>query len=174
MKRTGMVILLLTAIAVTGLSQDSRKQTVEVTTEQKARINKELDAAVAHWEKAAAAKDVEGLAKLYDLNTDVIHYNDIHHRTRTSVRKQFSEQFKNEPNLKKRFSGFERIFLTPNIVVESAQSHITGWSDKSSPTQGRYTAIYMKKNTEWLIVHERAWWIAQAALNARTKDKPTQ
>ena len=47
MKRTGMVILLLTAIAVTGLSQDSRKQTVEVTTEQKARINKELDAVVA-------------------------------------------------------------------------------------------------------------------------------
>ena len=174
MKRTGMAILLLTAIVATGFSRDSRKQTAEVTKAQKALINKELDAVVAQWEKAAAAKDVEGLAKLYDSNPDVIYYNDVHHRTRTSVRKHFSEQFKNEPNLKKRFSGIKRIFLTPNIVVESAQSHITGWSDKSNPTQGRYTAIYMKQHSEWLIVHERAWWIARAALNARTKDKPTQ
>ena len=174
MKRIGMVMLLLTAIAITGLSQDSGKQAVEITTEQKARINKELNAAVAQWDKAAAAKDPEGIAKLYDINADVIHHNDIHHRTRTSLRRQFSEQFKNEPNLKKRFTGHERIFLTPNTVVESAETHITGLRDKSSPTQGRYTAIYTKKNGEWLIVYERAWWIAEAALKARTKDKPAQ
>ena len=52
-------MLLLTAIAATGPSQDYRKQAVEVTAEQKARINKELDAAVAQWDKAAAAKDPE-------------------------------------------------------------------------------------------------------------------
>lgn len=174
MKRTVMVMLLLTALAITGLSQNSEQQTVEVTTEQKSRINKELDAVVAQWEKAAAAKDVEGLAAIYDLNANVIYYNDIHHRTRTAVSKHFSEQFEKEPALKKRFSDIERIFLSPNIVVESAQTHITGWSDNSSPTQGRYTAIYMKKKGKWLIVHERAWWIAQAALNARTKNTRAQ
>ena len=109
MKRTGMVLLLLTAIAITGLSQNSDQQTVGITAEQKSRINKELDALVAQWEKAAAAKDAEGLAALYDLHANVIHHNDMHHRTRAAVRKHFSEQFEKEPDLKKRFSDIQRL-----------------------------------------------------------------
>tara|TARA_B100000029_G_scaffold483049_1_gene533880 strand:- start:213 stop:479 length:267 start_codon:yes stop_codon:yes gene_type:complete len=86
----------------------------------------------------------------------------------------FSRQFKNEPQLKKRFSELQRVFLTPSIVVESGRSHITGWRDKSNPTHGRYTAVYMKKGAKWLIVYERAWWISRTAPKSCTKANPAK
>ena len=55
MKRLGTSLLLLIATATAGFSQDSPKQTPGVTAKQKARIDKELNAGVAEWEKADAA-----------------------------------------------------------------------------------------------------------------------
>ena len=123
------------------------------------QINKEIDSMVKEWEEAAANKDAKTLSNLYAENADIIHYDNIHYVGRELIKQHFENQFINDPSLKKNFSEFQRIVLTPEIVIESAKSHITGSKiNPSPPTRGRYTATYIKKNGRWLIVNERAWW----------------
>ena len=140
-------------------AEETTKTSESVTDSLKNQINKEIDSMVKEWEEAAANKDAKSLSNLYAKNADIIHHDNIHYVGRELIKQHFEKQFVNDPNLKKNFSEFQRIVITPEIVIESAKSHITGSKIKPSPpTRGRYTATYIKKKDRWLIVNERAWW----------------
>ena len=130
-----------------------------VTDSLKNQIIKEIDLMVREWDEAAVNKDAKNLSNLYTENANIIHYDDIHHIGRESIEQHFEKQFMNDQNLKKVFSDHQRIIISPEIVIESAKSHITGSKlNPSPPTRGRYTATYIKTEGRWLIVYERAWW----------------
>ena len=156
-------IVLLTGCAITNKAtksgDKSDKKLGSLTDSFKNKINKEIDSMVEEWDKAAANKDANSLSKLYTINADIIHYDNIQHVGRESIKQHFEKQFINDPDLKKAFSDFQRIFVTPKIVIETAKSHITGSKIiPTPPTRGRYTATYTKIEDRWLIVYERAWW----------------
>ena len=114
---------------------------------------------VKEWDEAAANKDSTTLSNLYAEKADIIHHDNIQHVGRESIKQHFEKQFINDSRLIKTFSDHQRIVLTPEIVIESAKSHITGSKIiPPPPTRGRYTATYIKKKGKWLIVYERAWW----------------
>ena len=138
------------------LEETSSAKITETLTNQ---INKELDAEVKKWDRAAANKDALALSKLYTQTADIIHYDNIQHIGQKSIIRHFEKQMKQDPHLKKIFSDHQRLIITPSIVIETAKSHITGSKIKPAPpTRGKYTAMYVKKNNEWLIAFERAWW----------------
>ena len=158
--------LLLTALlfsnckTITTLTVENQKPASKaVSISLKKQIIKEIDAEVKKWDQAAANKDAESLSNLYAENADIIHYDNIQHVGRGSIRQHFEKQLLKDPHLKKTFSDHQRLVLSPEIVIETAKSHITGSKiSPPPPTRGRYTATYFKKNEKWLIVYERAWW----------------
>ena len=119
----------------------------------------EVEATLRQWEAAFNAQDAVALAKLYDVNTDVIYENDVHHRSRKSMQKQFEERFRKEPDLKQTITGVERKVLSRRIVIGTGVWDNVGDSDPSRPTRGRYSCTWMKKKGKWLIVHDRSWGV---------------
>ena len=117
----------------------------------------ELEAALRQWEASFNAQDAVALAKLYDVNTDVIYDNDVHHRSRKSIQKQFEERFRKESDLKQKITQVERKILSRRIAIETGVWQIMGDTDPSRPTRGRYSSTWMKKKGKWLIVHDRGW-----------------
>ena len=99
MERLGTTLLLLTAISAAGFAQDLPIQASGVTAGQKARISKELDAALAGWSGARNAKDAAGVAEFYDANADVIYEDNIHLRGRQTLKN------KQKPNSRKSPTG---------------------------------------------------------------------
>ena len=160
------------ALAVSGLSQDS-VQLKSLTRAEKAQINKEVNSALQQWEKAFNAKDPIALANLYDLNTDVIYDDDVHHRSRQSMLKRFQERFRKEPNLRQKITEVQRTISSAHVVIETGVWENTGASDLSRPPRGRYSCTWMKKGQEWLIVHDRAWAMAKEndRSELRTRDQ---
>jgi len=162
------ILITIAAVLVAGCAmtgplppiQDPSASTPEsISDSLRNQINKEIDSMVKEWDEAAANKDAKTLSNLYAQNADIIHYDNIHYEGRESIKQHFEKQFIDDPNLNKDFSDHQRIVLTPEIVIESAKSHITGSKiNPSPPTRGRYTATYIKKQGRWLIVYERAWW----------------
>ena len=155
--------VLLVGCAMTGplppIQDPSASNPESISDSLRNQINKEIDSMVKEWDEAAANKDAKTLSNLYAQNADIIHYDNIHYVGRESIKQHFEKQFINDSNLNKIFSDHQRIVLTPEIVIESAKSHITGSKvTPSPPTRGRYTATYIKKYGIWLIVNERAWW----------------
>ena len=155
--------VLLVGCAMTGplppIQDPSASNPESISNSLRNQINKEIDSMVKEWEEAAANKDAKTLSNLYAQNADIIHYDNIHYVGRESIKQHFEKQFINDSNLNKIFSDHQRIVLTPEIVIESAKSHITGSKvTPSPPTRRIYTATYIKKKGRWLIVYERAWW----------------
>ena len=77
MKKITLLAILGILIA-SGFSQDA-VESKSLNETEKAQISKEVDSALQLWEKAFNAKDPIGLSNLYDVNTDVIYDDDIHH-----------------------------------------------------------------------------------------------
>jgi uncharacterized protein (TIGR02246 family) len=152
-----ILVSIVAAVVLVGCGNSI--QNITISDSLKSQINKELDTMVEEWDEEAANKDATTLSNLYSQNADIIHYDNVHHKGRASIKQYFEDQFKNDPNLKKSFSEHQRIFLSPEIVIESAESHIIGSKmDPKPPTRGRYTATYVKTKGKWLIAYERAWW----------------
>lgn len=165
MKVKIVVLVGIVSVAIAAISLSPRIACLyngpnqKLTSSLKKEINKEIDLMVKEWDKAAANKDAIALSRLYTEDADIIHYDDIHHSGRESIRRHFENQIANDPKLKKSFTNHNRVFITPEIVVETAKSHITGSLLKPAPpTRGRYTATYVKTDGRWLILYERAWW----------------
>ena len=125
------------------------------------KIIAELETALKQWETAFNAKDAVALAKLYDVNTDVIYDNDVHHRNRKSLQKQFVERFAKEANQKQTITEVERKILTRRIVIETGVWENAGSSDTTRAQRGRYSCTWMKKKGKWLIVHDRGWGVTK-------------
>ena len=172
MKRLGTTLLLLIAIAAAGFSQDAPKQSSGVTAAQKARINKELDAALTAWNEAYNARDAAGVAKVFDVNADIIYEDNIHLRGRQALQKQTETKFKEEPDLRTSITDVERTILSPSTVIETGVWATTGARDKSRPNRGRYACTLMKKGGEWLVVHDRSWAMPadEGRSDLRTRD----
>ena len=162
------LLITIAAVVLVGCAMKSPLPPIEnpptatsesVTDSMKNQIIKEIDLMVREWDEAAANKDAKNLSNLYAKNANIIHYDDIHYIGRESIEQHFEKQFMNDQNLEKVFSDHQRIIISPEIVIESAKSHITGSKlNPSPPTRGRYTATYIKTEGRWLIVYERAWW----------------
>ena len=160
------LLIAISALFLGGCSLKNHSHPAEMQSTYKAvsvslknQINKEIDAEVEKWDEAAANKDAESLSNLYAENADVIHYDNIQHVGRESIRQHFEKQLTKDPHLIKTFSDHQRLVLSPEMVIETAKSHINGSKiSPPPPTRGRYTATYFKKNDKWLIVYERAWW----------------
>ena len=156
-----LTLLALSGVLVaSGFSQDA-VQLKSLTEAEKSQISKEVNSALKQWEKAFNAKDPIALANLYDLNTDVIYDDDVHHRSRQSMLKRFQERFRKEPNLRQKITEVQRTISSTHVVIETGVWENTGASDLSRPPRGRYSCTWMKKGQEWLIVHDRAWAMAK-------------
>ena len=165
MKITIVLLAGIVSLAIVAISLDSRIGNLyndipeKLTSSLKKQINQEIDVMVKEWDKAAANKDATALSRLYTEEADIIHHDDVHHSGRESIRRHFENQIANDPKLKKIFTNHNRNFITPEIVVETAKSHITGSVFiPAPPTRGRYTATYVKTEGRWLILYERAWY----------------
>jgi len=123
------------------------------------KILGEVEAALRQWEAAFNAHDAVALAKLYDVKTDVIYENDVHHRGRKAMRKQFAEFFDKQSKIQQTITKVERRVLSRRIVIETGVWNNVGDSDPSRPTRGRYSCTLMKKKGKWLIVHDRSWGV---------------
>ena len=154
------LLALLGVLVASGFSQGS-VQLKPLNEAEKAQISKEVNSALKQWEKAFNAKDPIALANLYDLNTDVIYDDDVHHRSRQSMLKRFQERFRKEPNLRQKITEVQRTISSAHVVIETGVWENTGASDLSRPPRGRYSCTWMKKGQEWLIVHDRAWAMAK-------------
>ena len=171
-----MKIITLLAISgvliASGFSQNAA-ESKSLTKTEKAQISKEVDSALRLWEKAFNAKDPIALSNLYDLNTDVIYDDDVHHRSRQSMLKQFQENFRKEPNVQQKITEVLRTILSAHVVIETGVWENTGASDLSHPPRGRYSCTWMKKAEEWLIVHDRGWAMAKEndRSELRTRDQ---
>jgi uncharacterized protein (TIGR02246 family) len=172
MRRLGTTLLLLIAIAPVGFAQNAPKQTPGFTAEQKVQINKELDAALAGWNQAFNARDAAAVAEFYDVNTDVIYEDNVHLRGRQALQERTEIKFKEEPDLRNSISDVERTILSPTTVIETGVWATTGAKDKSRPSRGRYACTLMKKEGEWLVVHDRSWAMprAEGRSDLRTRD----
>ena len=92
--------LLLTALlfsnckTITTLTVENQKPASKaVSISLKKQIIKEIDAEVKKWDQAAANKDAESLSNLYAENADIIHYDNIQHVGRESIRQHFEYCF---------------------------------------------------------------------------------
>ena len=155
--------VLLVGCATTGplppIQDPSASNPESISNSLRNQINKEIDSMVKEWDESAANKDAKTLSNLYAQNADIIHHDNIRYVGRETIKQHFEKQFINDANLNKIFSDHQRIVITPEIVIESAKSHITGSKNTPPPpTRGRYTATYIKKKGRWLILYERAWW----------------
>jgi len=56
-----------------------------------------------------------------------------------------------------------RKFLTPDIVIEDGKWEETGHKEVGLPKKGFYTAILVKRNGKWLVVHDRGYVPASRA-----------
>jgi ketosteroid isomerase-like protein len=171
MKRITLLAISGVLIA-SGFSQNAA-ESKSLTKTEKAQISKEVDSALRLWEKAFNAKDPIALSNLYDLNTDVIYDDDVHHRSRQSMLKQFQENFRKEPNVQQKITEVLRTILSAHVVIETGVWENTGASDLSHPPRGRYSCTWMKKAEEWLIVHDRGWAMAKEndRSELRTRDQ---
>ena len=123
------------------------------------KILGEVEAAHRQWDAAFDAHDAVALAKLYDVKTDVIYEDDVHHRGRKAMRKQFAEFFDKQSKIQQTITKVERRVLSRRIVIETGVWNNVGDSDPSRPTRGRYSCTLMKKKGQWLIVHDRSWGV---------------
>ena len=106
--------LLLTALlfsnckTITTLTVENQKPASKaVSISLKKQIIKEIDAEAKKWAQAAANKDAESLSNLYAENADIIHYDNIQHVGRESIRQHFEKQLLKDPHLKKTFSDHQ-------------------------------------------------------------------
>ena len=123
------------------------------------KILGEVEATLRQWEAAFNAHDAVALAKLYDVKTDVIYEDDVHHRGRKAMRKQFAELFGKQSEIQQTITEVERKVLSRRIVIGTGVWDNVGDSDPSRPTRGRYSCTWMKKKGKWLIVHDRSWGV---------------
>ena len=123
------------------------------------KILAEVEATLRQWEAAFNAHDAVALAKLYDVKTDVIYEDDVHHRGRKAMRKQFAELFGKQSEIQQTITEVERKVLSRRIVIGTGVWNNVGDSDPTRPTRGRYSCTWMKKKGKWLIVHDRSWGV---------------
>ncbi len=166
-----LVVLLLVLTTTNGYSQETarKRDQGEIHTEQ---ISKELDVALQQWEKAFNAKDAAAVAQLYAKKTDVIYEDNVHHKTRKSIKKRFETQFKKEPQLRAIITDVERLIVSPTVVIETGIWANTGAIDSSRPTRGRYSCTLQKSEGQWLIIQDRSWAMPRAVgrSDLRTRD----
>ena len=139
---------------------------------EKARINQELDAALAGWSKAFNARDAAAVAKFYTENADVISPENVHLQGRKALQKHQEKQSKSEPDMRTRISDVVRNILSPTTVIETGIWELEGVRDASRARRGRYTCTLIKQNGKWLAVHERGWPmpLAEGRSYLRTRD----
>ena len=149
-------VLLLAVFTQTGLAQEAKKEKPN-REEQNKKVLEEVQVLYKQWDTAFNAKDAAGIAKLYNAKSDAMFGDGVRHRSRREIAKYFREEFKKEPNTQQKLTEVELQILSPRLVVETGVWQITGASDESAPSSGRYAAIWAKKKGKWLIVHDRAW-----------------
>jgi uncharacterized protein (TIGR02246 family) len=125
------------------------------------KILAEVEAVLRQWEAAFNAHDAVALSKLYDVKTDVIYDDDVHHRGRKAMQQHFAELFGKQSKVQQTITDVERKVLSRRVVIGTGVWKIVGDSDPTHPTRGRYSCTWMKKKGKWLIVHDRSWGVPE-------------
>ena len=125
------------------------------------KILAEVEAVLRQWEAAFNAHDAVALSKLYDVKTDVIYDDDVHHRGRKAMQQHFAELFGKQSKVQQTITDVERKVLSHRVVIGTGVWKIVGDSDPTHPTRGRYSCTWMKKKGKWLIVHDRSWGVPE-------------
>ena len=139
----GMVLLFISTAAFAG----------ELTATDK----KGLDESLEKWITSFNKHDATAVAKTYTEDTDLMGPDGTRFKGRAAVQKYYAEFFSKNPNVKSKISGVSRRVLAPGVIVEDGTWEERGHSEAGQPTKGLYCAILVKKNGEWIVVHERAW-----------------
>lgn len=105
---------------------------------------------VAHYVKAFNARDAKALAEMW--SPEAVYQNRLTGEEvtgRAAIAEQFTQQFKDQPDLKMEIDVESIRLLSPNAAVEQGVAKLL--SPKAEPEEVSYTALYVRQNGKWLL-----------------------
>ena len=118
---------------------------------------KTLDEALEVWATTFDSHNAKALALEYAEDADLMLATGERYKGRAAIENGFVEFFSKNPDVRVKFSDVSRKFLTPDIVIEDGKWEETGHKEVGLPKKGFYTAILVKRNGKWLVVHDRGY-----------------
>ena len=118
---------------------------------------KTLDEALEVWATTFDSHNAKALALEYAEDADLMVATGERYKGRAAIENGFVEFFSKNPDVRVKFSEVSRKFLTPDIVVEDGKWEETGHKEVGLPKKGFYSAVLVKRNGKWLVVHDRGY-----------------
>jgi uncharacterized protein (TIGR02246 family) len=100
--------------------------------------------------------DAEAWAAVYAADAEFILETGQVADGRASIQKLFAKVFADNKGIRVTAGSTKERFITPEIVVEDGTYRLTGKKD-GGPSEGRYTAVWIHRNGQWLLLSHRSW-----------------
>jgi uncharacterized protein (TIGR02246 family) len=98
--------------------------------------------------------DIKAMAGTYAPDADFLSAEGKRVKGRADLEKYFAKGFAENKGLKLKHSDSSIRFLKPDVAIDVGTWEITGRSDGKA-AKGFYTAVWMKRDGEWLVVYDR-------------------
>jgi uncharacterized protein (TIGR02246 family) len=98
--------------------------------------------------------DIKVMAATYAPDADLLSAEGTRVKGRADLEKYFAKGFSENKGLKLKHSDSSIRFLKPDVAIDVGTWEITGRSDGKA-RKGLYTAVWMKRDGEWLVVYDR-------------------
>lgn len=124
-----------------GAAQESERRSAD-----EAAIRKNVDA----YAQSFAKHDAKALANLW--SPEAVYTNRLTGEEvvgRAAIAEQFTALFKKQPELKLDVKTESIQMLSPNVAVEHGTARFL--APKSEPEEVKYTAVYVKRDGQWLL-----------------------
>ena len=102
--------------------------------------------------KAVNDHDADRASASFTLTGDWLSGDGVMHRGKSEIKTAFRELFQQHPKLTVRLSPTSTRFLSSTVVIEDGRFR---FSNGPARSEGRYTAVLVKDNDEWLVVSVR-------------------
>ncbi len=123
---------------------------VTAPAQNKSSAEDEIRAADAAYIDAFARRDAKALAALWSEEAEYVNpATGQRAKGRAAIEKQFAEIFESSGEAKIELSNVSVRLLTPDVAVEEGSACVT--RPAAAPESSTYTAIFVKKNGQWLL-----------------------
>jgi uncharacterized protein (TIGR02246 family) len=98
--------------------------------------------------------DIKAMAATYAKDADFLSAEGKRVKGRAALEKYFAKGFAENKGLKLKHSDSSIRFLKPDVAVDVGTWEITGHLGGKA-AKGFYTAVWMKRDGQWVVVHDR-------------------
>jgi uncharacterized protein (TIGR02246 family) len=115
-----------------------------------------LDKQWAALGEAFQRNDAQAWAAVYAEDAEYIGTTGEIAQGRAAIQKRWAQIFADNKGIKTSGLMTNERFLTPEIVLQDGTWQVTG-QKVGTPSEGRYTTIWVYRNRQWLLVSHRDW-----------------